>query len=445
MIKVGEHFYEVELMESKLKKVLVLAAFYPPYAGVAPRRIESLVRHMPNHGWAPHVVTLDWNEDTVDPVDRASGQDVLKYVVHRSKLPSIRWYAQLKALPRWRRLIAIGLNLKYVTNYFLYRFKFGAPAGCNRFLLVEGEAFLAKYVKEHSIDLVLSTAPDLTGHFLASRLKDQLGLRWVADCRDDYAVVCPQAMGLEGELLASADEIVTVSKGVKAALDSRIKRDVEVIENGFEFDGSDVSPEPVLAGSGHFNLVYTGRFAQRYPDRHDPDLTMRAISELIAIDELYYKDLRVLIYGETEDELKPLLSIIHNNYPNLVGKIVACGIVDRTKALRIQHEADVLILLADPNQKGILTGKVFEYLASRNPILCIPGDEDDLEALLKKANAGYAGAEVEKAKEFIQIHYQNWLNGEPRLQTTSVEVISKYRRDVLAQRYFELMNKVVRS
>lgn len=425
-----------------MKNVLVLAAFYPPYPGVAPRRMESFVRHMPSNGWMPHVVTLNWNKETLARVDSTAGLDVMKYIVHKCDLPSHKWFLFVNSLPRPLKCAMDLLNIKNVCNYLRYRWRYGSPINCNRFMLVDSMRFLDRYIKEHEIDLIVSTAPDLAGHYLAAEVKQRFGISWVADCRDNYAVVCPHGISLESSLLSSANVVTTVSRGVQMALEQRLNREVLLIENGFEPDFSDVSPDPVLEADEFFNLVYTGRFADRYPDRHDPDLTMRAISEVVAEDPDFFKNLRVRIYGESEEELAPLLQIMYERYPNLRSHVLACGVVDRGVALRIQQEANILLLLADPKQKGILTGKVFEYLATRNPVLCLPGDGDDLEALLNEAQAGYVGRDLEAAKEFICNHYRRYIDGKPRVQTTSVEVLKRYRRDVLTKRLCSVMERV---
>ena len=73
----------------------------------------------------------------------------------------------------------------------------------------------------------------------------------------------------------------------------------------------------------------------------------------------------------------------------------------------------------------------------------IPCEDPDLKSLLSEANSGYVGDDIEKAKQFIHEHYENWVNGGARVRSTSKEFIKRFTREALTARYVELMNQVV--
>ena len=62
----------------------------------------------------------------------------------------------------------------------------------------------------------------------------------------------------------------------------------------------------------------------------------------------------------------------------------------RREALRFQQESQVLLLLhwGGPREEGVYTGKIFEYLAARRPVLVVGGGAGVLSELLKETGAG---------------------------------------------------------
>ena len=453
-------------MAHKLKHVLVLAPGFPPESSIGVRRLESLVRHMTKYGWTPHVVTMDHNEKTYEHLDYSSGADVLKYVVYKSTLPKIVLIKKLKSflskLPgrgwiykvmgffRWffKMCTRIRLSNQY-PNFFSLKKNRKAfnPKLLTKELrfIEEGEPFVEQYLEKQPIDLILSSSPNLEGHILALKIKNKFGIKWLADCRENLEYTEPKLASFQNHLLAKADAISAIANGMARDISISINRKVEVIENGYEtLVTESSSPNPLIAGSGCFNLVYTGTFSGYYQSNLiSTDLTLEAISELIDSDQRYYKDIRLLIYGEVTHAIAPIISKIYKKYPNLKDRIVSSGRVELAQARRIQQEANMLILFAFQRSKGNDPAKVYEYLSSLNPILCIPCEDPDLKNLLTEANSGYVGDDIEKAKQFIHRHYENWVNGGARIRSTSKEFIKRFTREALTARYVELMNKVV--
>lgn len=65
------------------------------------------------------------------------------------------------------------------------------------------------------------------------------------------------------------------------------------------------------------------------------------------------------------------------------------GALSRNDAIALQAKSDILVLLetSAPSAAGVLTGKIFEYLATEKPILLIgPGKDSELYTLINKHN-----------------------------------------------------------
>ena len=74
----------------------------------------------------------------------------------------------------------------------------------------------------------------------------------------------------------------------------------------------------------------------------------------------------------------------------LESNVVALGPTDHATAVREQRSASILILPLrnDPLYRPILPGKLFEYLASRRPILGIGQEDGAMARVISAAEAG---------------------------------------------------------
>jgi glycosyltransferase involved in cell wall biosynthesis len=129
-----------------------------------------------------------------------------------------------------------------------------------------------------------------------------------------------------------------------------------------------------------------------------------------------------------------------------------CGLTENTELIthvphdevkRIQDTTQILLLLVNnaPNAKGILTGKLYEYLASGRPILAIGPEDGDAARLLKETQAGSIVDfdNKDKMKEVVEALYQKYLvNGLPTNESKEIE---RYSRKALAGEYAALLNK----
>jgi hypothetical protein len=246
--------------------------------------------------------------------------------------------------------------------------------------------------------MVSSSGPPAS-HLLAWLVKRRHPeIRWVADFRDlwtqnpNFPGIFPFTLlenALENRILSSADAVVTVSEGLARVFRDRCGGKVHVIENGFDDEELESIP-PLASTSPEFTLVYTGTL---YVPRQDPRPLFAA-----------WKDLQ----GRAGVGGSPgiLVRFFVTNRPGreyLQGLVESLGLGDLVRvdrdipyrdAIAIQKGADALLLLerepAAPNEQGVLTGKVFEYLAARKPILGVGfRSEGELGKLLVASGLGF--------------------------------------------------------
>ena len=112
------------------------------------------------------------------------------------------------------------------------------------------------------------------------------------------------------------------------------------------------------------------------------------------------------------------------------------------ESIQIQKQACVLLHLAHGGEKGIMTGKIFEYLGARRPVLCIPGDNDCVDALLKETKAGVICRNAEEAAEQLLRWYQQWQQTGNISYDARDEQIMKYSRQKQAGQLAELLDSI---
>ncbi|MFT5919421.1 MAG: glycosyltransferase involved in cell wall biosynthesis, partial [Granulosicoccus sp.] len=155
-------------------------------------------------------------------------------------------------------------------------------------------------------------------------------------------------------------------------------KQVEVIYNGF--DKADFPSEPLPATSG-FTVAHIGSFSKS----RNHQALWEALSQLRKENDAFDKDLKILTLGHVDGSVADSIKGF-----SLDDKWTREEHVPRDQVLAFQRSSNVLLLMVNdtPNAKGILPGKLFEYLASGRPILCIGRTDGDSTRVIKDANCG---------------------------------------------------------
>lgn len=240
---------------------------------------------------------------------------------------------------------------------------------------------------------VLSSSPLSINHLIglfAAKLFDAI---WIVDYRDLWTLdpfrrgIFPFSLMerlLELGVTSQADLILTVSNGQKSAIQKMLPRaNIEVIRNGVdERTLSELNALPNITRSGPLRILYLGTVI---PGKRDVEQLFAAIRILKTSGAL--PDIRLSFYGTTHDDVCRIImrhdvSDIVESHPQISSK----------QALLKYADADALLFLdwIEPRVPGVLTGKLFEYLASGITILSITENPDsEANELIKKYNAGF--------------------------------------------------------
>ena len=229
---------------------------------------------------------------------------------------------------------------------------------------------LNRYAFEN--DIVISSYPVEACHLIAHEIKViNPKIFWVADYRDMWSIshLSKPSKALKRKEIKTvglnANLISTISNELSIELSIFLNRKVHTITNGF--DMSELQLSNIINRIKQINdpikIVYTGMI---YPGRRDPTLI---ISAILNIEKKYglKNKFELHFYGTSSDTIKDFININNQHF------IRQCGHVNRDLSIKIQNNADFVLLLESEKEdaKGTLTGKIFEYMFSGTPIISI--------------------------------------------------------------------------
>ena len=231
--------------------------------------------------------------------------------------------------------------------------------------------FLKKYLKEHPVDVIVTTGPPHSMHLIGEKLSKATGLPWIPDFRDPwtkmyYLKYLPLTSPVRKRLLKMEQSVLLVQDDFR----SRTSTPVAMITNGYDEDDF-VGP---VESDGLFNIVHTGLFAED----GNPLTLWKVLGKKVAENPEFKEKMRLRLVGKVDGAVMEAIEA-----EGLKENVVDLGYKAHEAAVREQRAASLLILPLrnDPDYKPILPGKLFEYLAARRPILGI-GQEDGAMARL---------------------------------------------------------------
>ena len=348
----------------KRRRALVLAYLFPPLGGAGVQRTLKFVRYLEPLGWDATVVsTKSRHYPSRDP----------SLLV---EIPSSGRVVRTRALPLagWLGLVTYHLGLKRVSAYLTW------PDGGIGWLPFALAAAL-RTARRDRPDVIYSTSTPQSGHIAALVVSRLTGVPWVADFRDEWAadafradqprVLARLAARLEGGLVRHAHRVVVAADYFR--LEGLVEDDPRrvVIVNGV--DEADL-PTGVAPPSDRFVLAHVGTI---YGIR-DPSPVLRAVARLIE---------RGMIDGERV-EVRLVGSLWLEDFEPPAGvRVERTGYVGHGRAVEEMCRATALLLYV-PSSSLAPSGKLFEYLASGRPVLCLTGPDNLASRLVQEWNAG---------------------------------------------------------
>lgn len=417
-----------------MRNVLIIASFWPYRQGS--KRTIGLANYLPEFGWQPIILTppLHRKPDAQFRVIETPCPDALGVWGRLFRLnPDEDARAQMQ-----KRFGVTSKN--FFINFFL---TLGGTIinypdsykGWKSFAVKAGDELL----QNESVDAIISVWP-VTSHLIASDLRARYKIPWLADFPDLWSQNHNYSYGplrklidrrLELKTLSKADALVTVSEPWAEKLRA-LHQGKTVSMSTHGFDPSEVNIPPVSLTS-KFTITYTGLVHTEI----DPSKLFAALRDLISNATINPNEVEVRFYGPEEGWLAKEVK----GY-RLSGMVKQYGMVPRQVALGKQKESQLLLLLKweDPQERGAYSGKIFEYLAARRPILATGGSGDVVSELLNETKAGIDAPTIEDIKDTLQKLYQDYkLRGEIAYNGIGSK-INKYSHREMARKFSEVLD-----
>jgi glycosyltransferase involved in cell wall biosynthesis len=377
------------------QKILLLAYYWPPSGGAGVQRWLKLTHYLAELGVEVHVLTLEAGAASYPQLDESLLADVHPRVhVHRTKsFEPLRVYARLSGKDKvpaggfantatggsWKQDLVMRLRTHlFIPDPRKYWKHYALPEA-------------RRIIREHDIQTVMTTSTPPSVHLIGRALRRELPVRWIADFRDPWTEIYYYPLllhsrwsagidrQLELSVLREADHLTTVSEGLKKgflrSVPERPATDVTVVANGF--DPRDFAGPVQLEKRSGFTITYTGTMS----DQYTPGPFLTALAEVIAARP----DAGILleVVGEISGNIKR--AIDEHGIPLLL-----LPAVPHAEINDYQRRADALFLALPqvPGGEGILTGKLFEYLAARRPVIALGMPGAEVAGILTATAAG---------------------------------------------------------
>lgn len=407
------------------KKILILTQLFAPSSGVGALRSTFFSKYLPVFGWEPFVLT---SSEDYHPLlnTNISGLPPQKNII---RIPGTNQSLDDSISFRLNRLIRLFYLPETAHTAKLFK----------RWLSVGMDV-----VNEIQPDVIMASSGPESSYLAAHTLSKRSGIPYIIDFRDIAEQFLPET--LSGKLrikqiikrrekfTTAAAACTTVSEGLADQLYSESGIKAYVVYNGFDHEIHS-SIKSTLPDYGKFTVCYVGRIWD--PVHRDPRPLFTAIDQLISNNNINKNSFLIQFVG-TEPELV-------NRFADgftCAGNITIVPRVSYEESIRYMMSANVLLHLSHRQQKGVLTTKVFDYMAAGRPILSIPGDGDELDNLLYRTGSGIPAEDIDSIAYFLNDHYNRYTHGR-RLQAVGSNLPMTFSRLESTKILSELLNTII--
>jgi glycosyltransferase involved in cell wall biosynthesis len=374
-----------------MQKVLIVTYYWPPGSGAGVQRWLKFSKYLTKQGWEPLILTIDPDFAVYSAIDNSLNNEIpANLTVYKTRARNyFRLYKKDKS-----KIPSAGFAvdeekgfISHITRFLRGNFFIPDPRrGWNRFAFKKA----CEIIETQKTDRVITTSPPHSTQLIGLKLKKKYpGIKWIADLRDPwtdiyyYEKFYPTFLSkridssYEIKVLKSADKIITVGNSLKELFSSKvpgIEEKIEVISNGH--DEEDFS-RLTASKPDIFTISYVGTLSGSYP----------IIGFLKALKPFIEKGIsfRLRFTGVVSPEQKELISSATG--PSNIEFIPFSA---HSTAVRNMVDASALLLIIPDHQssRSIITGKLFEYLASGKPVICLGPVNGDAAGIIQETGHG---------------------------------------------------------
>lgn len=413
-----------------MKKVLIIAYYWPPAGGPGVQRWLKFVKYLPDFDIEPIVYVPEnatypiIDQDLVNQVNK--NVTVLKQPIKEPyKLASI--FSKKSTTTISSGIIKAEKKQSFIEKILLYvRGNFFIPDARVGWVNPSVD-YLSNYIKTNAVDAIITTGPPHSMHLIGLELQKRFAVKWIADFRDPWTSIgyhkelkltdksAQKHKDLEREVLTKADTILTTSFTTKQEFAEITQKPIHVITNGYDIETIE---KPSL--DKKFTISHIGSLLSK----RNPRILWQALSEILHENEQFQSDFQLQLIGKLSSEIIDTIKDFKlDPYLNVL------GYVSHTEALKYQRSSQVLLLIEIDSFEtiGIIPGKLFEYMAAERPILSIGPKQSDVEKILKDTNAGkyFNYDNLQEVKQYILDCYQKYQQNHLKVHGIGLQYFSR--------------------
>lgn len=427
-----------------MKKVLIITYYWPPAGGPGVQRWLKFVKYLRDFDIEP-IVYKPANphyplKDTSLMDQIPGGITILEQKIFEPYFLS-GFFSKKHTSTISSGIIPAHGKQSFIQKLLLYiRGNFFIP-DARKSWVKPSVKFLSTYIKENNIGTIITTGPPHSVHLIGMKLIYDLDIKWVADFRDPWTRIGYHKklkltdsselkhQNLEQKVLDAATHIITTSFTTKDEFQAKTRTPITVITNGFDEYDFEVNEPDKKFSIAHIGSLLSGR---------DPGNLWQVLGELCSENASFKRDLQLKLVGAVSDDV--LTSIKREG---LEENLHLMGYVPHSKAVEIQKTSRVLLLIEinSADTRGIIPGKLFEYMAAKRPILALGPEKWDVERILNETGSGnyFNYFEKQELKHRLLAYYELYLADSLISESRNIE---KYTRRNLTGKLAELLKQL---
>lgn len=339
-------------------------------------RLTNLIHYLPNEKYTKFWITADFefrlNKNDL-PVGFDKNVKIYKFKRKINLFNVLKNFLKKKNKKEDKLSIRKQNSISFLTKLFLsflypdqYIFYF------NEYIKIFNKLNL-----DNNRTIIISSHPYPTSIIVGNYISRKINAKWIVDYRDLWSKNHNYPFSkfrkyldfiLEKKLIKRADKIITVSNQLKVIINKNFTIKSKIIYNGYE-DFKKVNLNKInFLRKDKINIIHVGSI---YPDFQDVDLFFNQSFKKPNF-ELHFA-------GNVKSSLNKLINHSNKEYVKMI------GIFNRLEINNILQKYDYMLFFDSKDNSGVLPLKVFEYINSRKPIICVGGNNyNEIQEILRE-------------------------------------------------------------
>lgn len=436
-----------------MKKVLIVAYYFPPAGGAGVQRILKYAKYLPQYGWQPHILTVPPESHEVKDetfLDELPECAVIRhakifepYDLYRKLTGNKNKYIDVNSIKKEGRK-------KSFTEKFaeFVRSAFFIP-DARMFWRINAVREGVRFIRECGIDAIYSSGPPYTCELIGRDIKRKTGLPWITGPRDPWTgyISAPERpfparnidRAFERSVWREADAADAAWPGIIEDAISKYpeleaRRD-HFFHNPNGFDPDDYPPS-TSTETGRFVLTYTGSLF----GKASPEFILKALEKLVSAGKIKLEDFLFRVIGRYGDIERSMLE-----KTSVRDSVEMLPYLPHKKSVEYLMKSDALLMLCSGTDytEYIVPGKLYEYMGAGKPIISISPETGKVAEIIRRTGTGKNADEtdIDKIAEIFLDFFRAKQAGRSPINPVEEE-IKKYRRDELAKNLAEILSKI---